>query len=229
MRNKWPAEPMPGVATGMKTVPPPFTAAARLGWPSTMRGRSTVGGAGSVPKLAIHSSASTAPSASRRSASKRSGSCSRPSGAARVRSGRPESQVKTAFTVDAPSPPPSGRAAARVRWFRVATVRLIASRISAPCAGSWAVSYASTAYFAACSRAASGAMVPAASPTARPATQAASIAAASNRSPSKRTTSMPAASGPASDTAAGSKTTTSAALLSPMPLSPMPQRRRNSG
>jgi hypothetical protein len=60
--------------------------------------------------------------------------------AARVRSGRPESQVNTAFTVDAPSPPPSGKAAARVRWLRVDTIRWMASTISAPWAGNRAVS-----------------------------------------------------------------------------------------
>jgi hypothetical protein len=78
-----------------------------------MRGSEPAGGVRAGSKLDTHSSPSTAPSSSSRAAPKRSGSCSSPPGPARVRSGRPVSQVWTCCAVVAPSLPPSAKLAAR--------------------------------------------------------------------------------------------------------------------
>src|SRR5690606_36981444 len=59
-RSRWPSALMPGVATGMNTVPGCAHAFANAGWPSTMRGSAVCSGGRSGVKLATHSSRSTA-------------------------------------------------------------------------------------------------------------------------------------------------------------------------
>ena len=144
LRNSSPALCRPGVATAMNTVrwaalATPLVCACRArpsaGGPKTMRGHAAGGGSKSASKHDTHSSASTAPSASRRAASKASGWWSSPSGLRRLRSGRPESQVNTWLTVASPSPPPSHSAAARVCWFSRSTMRCTAATTRPPCRG----------------------------------------------------------------------------------------------